>query len=188
MSFLQFEFIQKIIYRKNRFFKTQTFEKFNFCKSAYSVRETELSWSHQCHRIVLQPAKHNRLVALAVLAQPNTTKLCWVQQNCVEQFASALKTFSVLAKKATEKTVFVANSQAANSAFFVLVNLFSEQNKCNQLKSASCFALEHKQVSFYDQNFKLKKRIQKKLLNGYSKMHELKLVTIGLASPEKIQS
>lgn len=188
MSSLQFEFIQKIIHRKNRFFKNQTFEKFNFCKSAYTVRETELSWSHQCYRIILQPVKHNSLVALAVLAQPNTTKLCWVQRSCVEQFAFALKTFSVLARKATGKTVFVANSQAANSASFVLDNLFSEQNKCNQLKSASCFALEHKQVSFYDQNFKLKKRIQKKLLNGYSKIHELKLVTIGLASPEKIQS
>src|SRR5690348_4571446 len=100
MSSLQFEFIQKIIHRKNRFFKNQTFEKFNFCNSAYTVRETELSCSHQYHCIVLQPAKHNSLVALA---QPNTTKLRWVQQSCVEQFVSALKTFSVLARKATGK-------------------------------------------------------------------------------------
>ena len=49
--------------------------------------------------------------------------------------------------------------------------------------------IENQQISYSDQNFKRKKnRIQKKLLNGYSKIHELKLVTIGLASPEKIQS
>ena len=103
MSSLQFEFTQKIIHRKNRFFKSQT---------------------------------------------------------------------------------FITSSQVANSAYHVLDNLFSDQNK----HCTSCFALENKKVSFSDQNFKLKKRIQKKLLNGYSKIHELKLVTIGLASPEKIQS
>nr|YP_009450219.1 RNA polymerase beta' subunit [Pectinodesmus pectinatus]AOS53094.1 RNA polymerase beta' subunit [Pectinodesmus pectinatus] len=38
-------------------------------------------------------------------------------------------------------------------------------------------------------NARLKKNfIKKKLLHGYSKIHELKLVTIGIASPEKIQS
>nr|QFK69014.1 RNA polymerase II, large subunit [Asterarcys sp. GP-2019] len=48
---------------------------------------------------------------------------------------------------------------------------------------------ENSQIQLCDENFKFtKKRIQKKLLNGYSKIHELKLVTIGLASPEKIQS
>lgn len=48
---------------------------------------------------------------------------------------------------------------------------------------------ENSQIQLCDENLKFKKkRIQKKLLNGYSKIHELKLVTIGLASPEKIQS
>lgn len=48
--------------------------------------------------------------------------------------------------------------------------------------------LENAEFQFYKKNYKLKKKIQKKLLNGYSKIHEIKLVTIGLASPEKIQS
>ena len=35
---------------------------------------------------------------------------------------------------------------------------------------------------------KQKNFIKKKLFKGYSKIHELKLVTIGIASPDKIKS
>lgn len=48
-----------------------------------------------------------------------------------------------------------------------------------------------KQMENFPKNGNIKNQrnfIQKKLLKGYSKIHELKLVTIGLASPEKIKS
>nr|WVD55959.1 beta' subunit of RNA polymerase [Tetradesmus dimorphus] len=45
------------------------------------------------------------------------------------------------------------------------------------------------QISSFDQNSKFTPNLmKKKLLNGYSKIHELKLVTIELASPEKIKA
>nr|WVD55883.1 beta' subunit of RNA polymerase [Tetradesmus sp. JML-2023a] len=45
------------------------------------------------------------------------------------------------------------------------------------------------QISSFHQNSKFPSNlVKKKLLNGYSKIHELKLVTIELASPEKIKS
>nr|WNK75916.1 RNA polymerase II large subunit Rpb1 [Scenedesmaceae sp. YH-2023b] len=45
------------------------------------------------------------------------------------------------------------------------------------------------QTLFQNQDFEKRKNLfKKKLLHGYSKIHELKLVTIGLASPKKIQS
>jgi DNA-directed RNA polymerase beta' subunit len=45
------------------------------------------------------------------------------------------------------------------------------------------------QISSFSQNSKFTPNfVKKKLLNGYSKIHELKLVTIELASPEKIKA
>ncbi len=65
-------------------------------------------------------------------------------------------------------------------------NIFENKGKSPIFLNAT--KQENTEVFFSGGDFKLKKKIQKKLLNGYSKIHELKLVTIGLASPEKIQS
>lgn len=61
----------------------------------------------------------------------------------------------------------------------------------NHFKFRICAeSIEQKKTSLpFMKNSRLKKNfIKKKLLHGYSKIHELKLVTVGIASPEKIQS
>jgi DNA-directed RNA polymerase beta' subunit len=60
--------------------------------------------------------------------------------------------------------------------------------KDRRAMSLQCAKSENQLLS-QDQDLNKKKNLlKKKLLNGYSKIHELKLVTIGLASPTKIQS
>ncbi len=66
-----------------------------------------------------------------------------------------------------------------------------QSQNLNHVKFRICAqSTEQKNRSLsFTQNSKVKKNfIKKKLLYGYSKIHELKLVTIGLASPEKIKS
>lgn len=81
-----------------------------------------------------------------------------------------------------EKSVNSGNTESTNNS--------ESTNKKNVQKNVGFNAEDLTKIE-RTKTYKLKnqkKNFQKKLLKGYSKIHELKLVTIGLASPEKIKS
>lgn len=102
-------------------------------------------------------------------------------------------------KKKTKMTNFEKNKFLSGGPFQNNSKPKTRNTKPNELRTEIQNSLTNKENSKKIQSSvelspalkKLKKKknfFTKKLLKGYSKIHELKLVTIGLASPEKIKS
>ncbi len=186
MSCLQFEFPQKMIHQKNISFKSQTFRKSSF-RLFYCHQQAALS-----QKALVSIATTAKLDNTLSVCQPTFARLAaFRRMACQSAFAFPFRSANRDGRQ--------IDKSLCNQHFEVVQSRASFAPKtCKQVgrhfglgakNLYEKFALENQQVSFSDENFKLKKKkIQKKLLNGYSKIHELKLVTIGLASPEKIQS
>jgi DNA-directed RNA polymerase beta' subunit len=79
------------------------------------------------------------------------------------------------------------------SFFWSSPHFFSVKNSSKNFSSFSCFSgnISTDQITQAERSDQQKTETpffaRKKIVRGYSKIHELKLVTIGIASPEKIQ-